>query len=108
MHLGDLTDGDISHLVHEFGLHADLSREAVMFPESAAAQSLKHIFAEDPDRAALFRKNARWLEAWLDNPRDEIVSPPLPGFSRAPESFPVLDRTVHRIERALFGSQCWS
>jgi hypothetical protein len=65
MHLGELSESEVSHLGREFGVHVDLSRESVMFPETAAALSLKQIVAEDFDRAALFRKKAKWLYAWV-------------------------------------------
>ncbi|MGY4430523.1 hypothetical protein ACVWWO_003000 [Bradyrhizobium sp. F1.13.1] len=65
MHLGELNDSEIARLVREFGLHVDLSHEVVTFAESAAARSLKRIVAEDPDRAGLFRKKAKWLDGWL-------------------------------------------
>jgi len=66
MHLGDLSDASVLQLVREFGLHVDLAADDMTFPESAAARSLKRIVAEDPERAVLFRKNAKWLDAWLN------------------------------------------
>ncbi|MET4119095.1 hypothetical protein ABIB85_004160 [Bradyrhizobium sp. JR1.5] len=65
VHLGELNDREIARLVREFGLQVDLSHEVVTFAESAAARSLKRIVAEDPDRAGLFRKKAKWLDGWL-------------------------------------------
>jgi len=64
-YLGALSDPEISLLIREFGLHVDFSEDVVAFPESAAARSLKRIIAEDTGRAALFRKKAKWLDAWL-------------------------------------------
>jgi hypothetical protein len=62
MHLGELNDSEVSLLIREFGLHADLSREVVTFPESAAARSLKRIVGENSERASLFRKKANgWM-----------------------------------------------
>ncbi|MDX3965499.1 MAG: hypothetical protein QHD01_02730 [Bradyrhizobium sp.] len=65
MYLGDLSDVDVAQLSREFGLHVDFSEELALFSDSTDARSLKRIVAEEPDRAALFRKKAKWLDAWL-------------------------------------------
>jgi len=84
MYLGALSDVEVSQLICEFGLYADLSEDFVIFPESAVARSLKRIVAEHPDRAALFRKKAEWLNGWLSNVSSE-ESPAAP-FIRGPLS----------------------
>jgi hypothetical protein len=73
MCLGGLSDSEVLHLIREFGLHVDFSPDVVTFPESAAARSLKQIIAKDPERAALFRKNANWLNAWLSKAPPEAL-----------------------------------
>lgn len=65
MYLGDLSDADVAQLSREFGLHVDFLEELVLFPDSTAAGALMRIFEDDPNRAILFRKKAKWLEGWL-------------------------------------------
>jgi hypothetical protein len=64
-HLERMTDDQMALLAREFGLHLDFG-EDITFAGSAAGQALKRIATEDPDRAALFRKNAGWLDRWLE------------------------------------------
>jgi hypothetical protein len=80
MHLGELSDADVALLAQEFGLATEETSHP--FADSAAARSLKRIMAEDPKRAALFRKDAKWLGEWLENVSldEETAAPGLQGM----------------------------
>lgn len=65
MCLGDLSDLDVAQLIREFGLHVDFSEELVFFSDSTAAGALMRIYEDDPKRAILFRRKAKWLAGWL-------------------------------------------
>jgi hypothetical protein len=80
MYLGQLTDEDLTKLVREFGLECDAHPEIRSFENTAAARSLKRIVAEDPKRAALFRKHAKWLNEWLEKVNlDNSDAEPIPN-----------------------------
>jgi hypothetical protein len=54
-------------LIQDFGLHrTDFLGRQVTFAESTAGQALKEIMLHDAERAAVYRKSAKWLDDWAE------------------------------------------